>query len=302
MQEERLRNVLNSLSHLADHGEIPVHAFGTLLRAAKTDAITEHLHQKWLSDPNFARLAAQIVYHFHTLDNHDVSSLTSGCLAHALRDYKCRSDIRSSSRQMFRNYTRTLAEFYNVYKHIDLCLAQTLVAPLFNCLDNLLDDQPDDEDVKSGAQIITSYGHLLTEQSISETTQLVMKSRQLLCSNTIPLSEETKNILMAVSDLWGAGWKKSKLPEILQIFHDERCNFVDYFSQYNKQRSSIGGSHRSRSSSGYGSPVRTSITQVVPSKKIQNEPLLEDPESTLIPENLEPRNFETKNQELESFV
>uniref|UniRef100_A0A914QA97 Uncharacterized protein n=1 Tax=Panagrolaimus davidi TaxID=227884 RepID=A0A914QA97_9BILA len=116
MHEENLRNVLNSLSHLADHGEIPVHAFGTLLRAAKTETITEHLHQKWLSDSNFPRLAAQIVYHFHTLDNHDVSSLTSGCLAHALRDYKCRDEIRQKSRKMYRNYVHTLVEFYIVYR------------------------------------------------------------------------------------------------------------------------------------------------------------------------------------------
>jgi len=297
MQEERLRNVLNSLSHLADHGEIPVHAFGTLLRAAKTDVITEHLHQKWLSDQNFSRIAAQIVYHFHTLDNHDVSSLTSGCLAHALRDYKCRNEIRSTSRQMFRNYTRTLAEFYNVYKHIDLCLAQTLVAPLFNCLDNLIDDQPDDEDIKCAAQIIIAYGNLLNEQSVAETTQLVMKCRQLLCSTIVPRSEETNNFLIAVSDFWGAGWKKSKLPEILQIFHDERCTFVDYFSQYNRQKSS-GSSHRSRSSSGYGSPARSGCLTVIPSsrKATSNGPLLEDCESQAS------ATFEVKNPDPESFV
>jgi hypothetical protein len=265
MHEENLRNVLNSLSHLADHGEIPVHAFGTLLRAAKTETITEHLHQKWLSDSNFPRLAAQIVYHFHTLDNHDVSSLTSGCLAHALRDYKCRDEIRKKSKKMYRNYVHTLVEFYIVYRHIDLCLAQTLVAPLFTCLDSLFDESTaDEEDIKCGAQLLIGIGKLLTEQSVGETTALVMKCRQHLISNSIQKSEETNVLLVAVGDLWGAGWQKSRLPEILQIYHADKFSFVDHFARYD---SPAIGIHRSRSSSGYGSPARIHPLQTATGSK-----------------------------------
>lgn len=183
---------------------------------------------------------------------------------------------------------------FEISRHIDLCLAQTLVAPLFNCLDNLIDEQPDDEDIKCAAQIIIAYGNLLNEQSISETTQLVMKSRQLLCSTAIPRSEETNTLLIAVSDLWGAGWKKARLPEVLHNFHDERNTFINYFSQYSRQKSS-GSSHRSRSSSGYGSPARSGCLTVIPSKKLTHDPLFELAESQTSelsePQNRDPETF-----------
>uniref|UniRef100_A0A7E4VK82 MIF4G domain-containing protein n=1 Tax=Panagrellus redivivus TaxID=6233 RepID=A0A7E4VK82_PANRE len=286
--DNRLRNVLNTLSHLADHGEIPVHAFGTLLRSANTEAIIEHLHQKWLSDANFSRLGAQIVFHFHTLDNHDVSSLTSGCLAHALRDYKCRDDIRGKSRVMFRNYVRTLNEFYTVYRHIDAYLAQTLVTPLFTCIETLLDDDPDDEDVKCACQILIASGHLLSEQNFGETTSIVMKCRTLLVSNGLQKSEETSNLLLAVADLWGAGWSRTRLPEILYTFHEDRGCFIDFFSKElpPSQLHSVAGSHRSRSSSGYESPARIQPLVVATGLKRHVEEPIPEGSRTSTPEGL----------------
>lgn len=60
-QEDRLCNLLSSIGHLSEHGEVPVYAFGTLISTAPPQAIAEHLHQRWLADPNFARIAPKIV-------------------------------------------------------------------------------------------------------------------------------------------------------------------------------------------------------------------------------------------------
>lgn len=137
----------------------------------------------------------------------------------------------------------------------------------------MIDDNPDDNDIKCAAYIIISYGNLLNEQSITDTTSLVMKSRNLLCSTTIEKSEDTNNLLLAINDLWNVNWNKNKLPEILQLYHDERCSFIDYFSHYNRHISTSNViSHRSRSSSGYESPVRTQ-SFVVPKKSNCIDPI-----------------------------
>jgi hypothetical protein len=60
-QEDRLTNLLSSIGHLSEHGDIPVYAFGTLVSTAPPQAIAEHLHQRWLADPNFAKIAPKIV-------------------------------------------------------------------------------------------------------------------------------------------------------------------------------------------------------------------------------------------------
>lgn len=153
------------------------------------------------------------------------------------------------------------------FRNIDLCLSQTLIAPLFTCLESLLIDNSDDDDVKCASQIIVLYGHYLNDQSNHETTLLVMKCRQILCSSNIITTDETKNLLIAISDLWGTNWQKSKLPEILLNYHEEKLNFIDYFSEFNSKRLNSNNFNRSRSSSGYDSPARNHPLQTVTGKK-----------------------------------
>jgi hypothetical protein len=68
-QEDRLCNLLSSIGHLSEHGDIPVYAFGTLVSTAPPQAIAEHLHQRWLADPNFAKIAPKIVLQMRSVRN-----------------------------------------------------------------------------------------------------------------------------------------------------------------------------------------------------------------------------------------
>lgn len=88
-------------------------------------------------------------------------TVCSQVLSFALRDFNARHDIRTQSKGMFRNFTRTLVELYPVYRwiimvknhieyfsrKIDKCLSACLIEPLFRCLQMLVDEDPDDRDL-----------------------------------------------------------------------------------------------------------------------------------------------------------
>ncbi|KAI1705789.1 MIF4G domain-containing protein [Ditylenchus destructor] len=219
MNEDQLRSLLTSISHLAEHGEIPVHAFGTLISSARGELIAEHLHQRWLSDPNFAKIAADIVLQLHGIENRNMT-VCSQVLSLALRDFKSRKKIRKSSRHMFRNYMRTLIALYPVYRQIDKYLSACLIEPLFRSLQTLVDEKPDDNDLRCVANIIISSGQTLNQLNPTELDSTVMKCRRWLVSNIIQLEEETKFLLMEAVDLWTYSWDTQLFPDCLRRFYE----------------------------------------------------------------------------------
>jgi hypothetical protein len=79
-EEEHLRKILLTIGYLSEHGEVPgmtnkstikfysssnhslVHVFGPLFDEIRGELVAEQLHQKWLTDPNFAKIAPKIVH------------------------------------------------------------------------------------------------------------------------------------------------------------------------------------------------------------------------------------------------
>ncbi|KAH7719364.1 Protein F01F1.3 [Aphelenchoides avenae] len=219
MHEDQLRNVLSSLAHLATiDGDIPVPAFGTLISTANGELIAEHLHQRWLADESFAPIAARILLHLHGPENRDMA-LCSRILSLVLHDFRKRLEIRRSSRRMFQNATRAIAELYPAFRKIDKSVSNFFVDPLFSSLNILIDDDPQDTDIRCAARIAVDWGHILSELRPSETDELITKMRRTLCSSTVSLDEATKLSLMRAIDLWTFAWDWSLLPKCVKEFH-----------------------------------------------------------------------------------
>lgn len=214
-QEDRLYNLLSSIGHLSAHGDVPVYAFGTLISTAPPQAIAEHLHQRWLADSNFSHIVPKIV-----LQMSSNVTVCSQVLSFALRDFNTRHDIRAQSKGMFRNFVRTLIELYPVYRQIDKCLSACLIEPIFHCLRQIVDEEPDDRDLHCLANIFINSGQQLSQLNASECDRLVLACRHWLCSNRVPLEEETRQLLMNVIDLWTYSWDRNLFPDCLRTYYE----------------------------------------------------------------------------------
>ncbi|KAI6186805.1 hypothetical protein M3Y98_00172900 [Aphelenchoides besseyi] len=226
MLEDELRNILSSLSHLASQGDIPVQAFATLIRSARTEILAEHLHQRWLADHNFGFVAGQILSHSHNDERRDMK-LCSQVLSLILDDYKHRYGLRQDDRRMFRNYCRTLIELLPVFLQIDRYMAQGLVRPLFDSLHMLVDEAHEDEDY----QILVRSGSLLGDLNSNETEKLVMKMRSSICFHERKLRSYTRFIMLNAVDLYTYHWKVELMPSCLFEFYAdqyERFHINDY--------------------------------------------------------------------------
>ncbi|KAK0416807.1 hypothetical protein QR680_012696 [Steinernema hermaphroditum] len=222
MQDEQLRSLFNSVLLLSQEGEVPVQALAVLVQTARPEALVEQLHQKWLADQSFTPIAAQMLLQLQNMDRRD-ATLASGCLVMILNDYRNRLEMRNQSRLMFRNSIRALHEFYPVYRRIDTCLAQSLVKPIFHCMDILLDDDPDEADVQMAAQLLLEFGRTMHSINMIDADELVMKTRRILIgaknATQVSLSTATKALLLRVMDMWQYGWDENMFPDCVHDFY-----------------------------------------------------------------------------------
>jgi hypothetical protein len=124
-------------------------------------------------------------------------------------------------------------------RKIDKCLSACLIEPLFRCLQMLVEEDPDDRDLHVShlninnkldnkfnnlslfsiftliciintllslpfqciAHIVVNSGRQLSQLNPTECDRLVLACRRWLCSNRVPLEEETRRLLMNVGEI-----------------------------------------------------------------------------------------------------
>uniref|UniRef100_A0A1I7XU23 C6 transcription factor n=1 Tax=Heterorhabditis bacteriophora TaxID=37862 RepID=A0A1I7XU23_HETBA len=227
MNDEQLRNLFSSLAVLAQQGPIPVQAFSMLVHNHSPEALAEQLHQRWLSDGRFAQIAATIIIHIHRFIRLDMMespltdssgmALSSCTLGLLLNDYRNKEEVRNHSRLMFRNSVKAMFEMYRVYVEIDACVSKCLVKPMLNCLEVLIDENPDAEDVETMAILMTKNGSMLNELNSYFVDRLVVKIRAQLCSDEPFINADIRRIFLHVIDLWSFGWNELMIPESLTL-------------------------------------------------------------------------------------
>ncbi|CAJ0930996.1 unnamed protein product, partial [Mesorhabditis belari] len=219
MDDDQLRTLFSSLTVLAQQGPIPVQAYSMVVRNTSPETLAEQLHQRWLADSKFAPIAADIILHIFNLDRGDFG-LASCCLALLLNDYRNRLEVRNKSKLMFRNSVRALFGLYPVYMKMDECVAKSFIKPMFNCLDTLVDNNPDREDAKTMGLLLSENGRTLHQLNQYLVDRLIVKVRDQMCSDEPFMNSEIRRIFLHVMDLWAFGWNELAIPDCLLIEYD----------------------------------------------------------------------------------
>uniref|UniRef100_A0A9J2NZ25 Uncharacterized protein n=1 Tax=Ascaris lumbricoides TaxID=6252 RepID=A0A9J2NZ25_ASCLU len=222
MDDEQLRRLISCLSLLSNHGSFPLHTFSVLASAAPSDKLAEQLHQKWLSEESFASIAAIALLHVHNIGEIGDVALWSSCLAHLLSDHRSRHSLRKENRMMFRNSVKALLKMYPIFRQIDAVVSECLVSPMFVSLAMLMDEEADDKDIQTMAELMLEDGGLLAKLRARECDKLVMRARHCLCEKV--LSVESRRQLLHVIDLWTYDWDPEMFPDCILKFYEKAEN------------------------------------------------------------------------------
>ncbi|EPB77186.1 hypothetical protein ANCCEY_03712 [Ancylostoma ceylanicum] len=183
MDDDQLRELFTSLAVLAQQGPIPVQAYSVLVHNHSPEALAEQLHQKWLADGRFAPIAANIVLHVRKTNSSGIA----------------------------------LSSMYVVFLQIDSCVAKCLVKPMFQCLDVLVDNNPDSEDLVTMGVLMTDHGSTLNNINSYLVDRLIVKMRTKICSDDDQMNGYIRRIFLHVLDLWAFGWNELTIPESITM-------------------------------------------------------------------------------------
>ncbi|VBB29720.1 unnamed protein product [Acanthocheilonema viteae] len=73
------------------------------------------------------------------------------------------------------------AYFYPVYREIDATVSECLVDPMFTSLEELINDDPDERDIETAAELITSHGNTLLKIRPGKCDNFIVALRTHLC-------------------------------------------------------------------------------------------------------------------------
>ncbi|CAJ0605305.1 unnamed protein product [Cylicocyclus nassatus] len=221
MDDEQLRELFSSLAVLAQQGPIPVQAYSVLVHNHSPEVLAEQLHQRWLADGRFANIAANIVLHVRKTNSSGLA-LSSCILALLLNDYRNRLEVRNRSKLMFRNSVKALFEIYVVFLEIDSCIAKCLEKPMFKCLDFLIDNHPESEDLVTMGVLLTEHGMTMNNLNPYLIDRLIVKMREKICSDDDQMNGYIRRIFLHVLDLWAFGWNELTIPESLTMQYNDK--------------------------------------------------------------------------------
>ncbi|KAL4003657.1 hypothetical protein ACH3XW_8510 [Acanthocheilonema viteae] len=216
MDEEQLRQLISSLCILSKEGSIPLNTISVLVSSAPCKKLAYHLHQRWLSEQNFTRIAAHIILqrqHMHETD----LGLFSCCLTHILLDFRFRHQIRKGNKLVF--------NFYPVYREIDATVSECLVDPMFTSLEELINDDPDERDIETAAELITSHGNTLLKIRPGKCDNFIVALRTHLCEGDF--KPATRRLILQAIDSWTYRWDNEIMPFCIKQFYESSINFIE---------------------------------------------------------------------------
>ncbi|KAM3722655.1 Zinc metalloproteinase nas-25 [Dirofilaria immitis] len=223
MDEEQLRQLISSICILSKDESIPLNTISVLISSAPCQNLAHHLHQRWLSEQNFTKIAAHIILqrqHMHETD----LGLFSRCLAHILSDFRSRHQIRKENKLVFRNIVRATLHFYPVYKEIDATVSECLIEPMFISIEELINNDADEKDIETAAELIIDHGETLLKIKPGKCDSLIVALRIHLCESDFK-SVTRRRILQAI-DLWTYRWDNEIMPFCIKQFHEPSMQFI----------------------------------------------------------------------------
>uniref|UniRef100_A0A1I7VUC7 THUMP domain-containing protein n=1 Tax=Loa loa TaxID=7209 RepID=A0A1I7VUC7_LOALO len=223
MEEEQLRQLIASLCILSKEGSIPLNTISVLVNSAPCEKLAYHLHQRWLSEQNFAKIAAHIILQRQHMYETDLG-LFSCCLAHILSDFRSRHQIRKGNKLVFRNIVRAILNFYPVYREIDATVSECLVEPMFTSLEELINDDADERDIETAAELIIDHGDTVLRIRPGKCDSFIVALRIHLCESD--LKPVTRRLILQAIDLWTYRWDSEIMPFCIKQFYEPSMQFT----------------------------------------------------------------------------
>ncbi|EJW80000.1 hypothetical protein WUBG_09090 [Wuchereria bancrofti] len=239
MDEEQLRQLIASLCILSKEESIPLNTISVLISSAPCEKLAYHLHQRWLSEENFTKIAAHIILqqqHMHEKD----FNLFSCCLAHILSDFRSRHQIRKGNKLVFRNIVRAMLDFYPVYKEIDAAVSECLIEPMFTSLEDLINDDSDEKDIKTAAELIIDHGKTLFKIKSGKCDSFIVALRKHLCEGDF--KPVTRRLILQAIDFWTYRWDSEIMPFCIKQFYEPSSSieFIKNLKQTSRMLSESG--------------------------------------------------------------
>ncbi|KHJ79125.1 hypothetical protein OESDEN_21237 [Oesophagostomum dentatum] len=128
-------------------------------------------------------------------------------------------------------------EIYVVFLQIDSCVAKCLVKPMFQCLDVLVDNHPDSEDLLTMGVLMSEHGGTLNNLNSYLVDRLIVKMREKICSDEEEMNGYIRRIYLHVLDLWAFGWSEISIPDSLTMPYPEH---LDLDSPPQERKKNVG--------------------------------------------------------------
>uniref|UniRef100_A0A0R3S052 Uncharacterized protein n=1 Tax=Elaeophora elaphi TaxID=1147741 RepID=A0A0R3S052_9BILA len=236
MDEEQLRQFIASLCTLSKEGSIPckMNTISVLVSSAPCKKLAHHLHQRWLSEQTFTKVAANIILERHRMHETDLG-LFSCCLAHILSDFRSRHQIRKGNKLVFRNVVRAILDFYPVYRKIDAAVSDCLVDPMLTSLEELINDDADEKDIETAAELIIDHGETLLSIKPGKCDSFIVALRVHLCESDF--RPVTRRLILHAIDLWTYRWDTEIIPFCIKQFYEPPLQFMKNSTEASKMPS-----------------------------------------------------------------
>uniref|UniRef100_A0A914ULB1 Uncharacterized protein n=1 Tax=Plectus sambesii TaxID=2011161 RepID=A0A914ULB1_9BILA len=220
-------SLLTSLSALIDEDDGSVHiAYSVVLEAASSEAslrlLAEALHQRWLSDPGFAPVAARLTFRLGdmTASNGGEIRFSSIVFVIIMNDFRDRLTLRRSSPHMFRMSAHFIFEYYALFHKLNNPIHQSLVGPLFIYLNELIDDGEDLLNIEQMCRLLHRYGPMLQSLNPAGTQQLCLKVRRVLISHS-QLTPSIRSLLLEIVEMSINRWNPELMATAVFDFYRE---------------------------------------------------------------------------------
>ncbi|VDK66485.1 unnamed protein product [Onchocerca ochengi] len=150
--------------------------------------------------------------------------LFSCCLAYILSDFRSRHQIRKENKLVFRNTVRAIIDFYPVYKEIDATISESLVEPMFTSMKELINDDADERDIETAAELIIDHGKMLLKIKPGKCDSFIVGLRIHLCEGNF--TPATRRLILQAIDLWTYGWDNEIMPFCIKQFYEPSLQFI----------------------------------------------------------------------------
>ncbi|VDO39255.1 unnamed protein product [Onchocerca flexuosa] len=144
--------------------------------------------------------------------------LSSYCLTFILSDFQSRDQIRKENKFVFRNIVRSIVDFYPVYKQIDATISECLIEPMFTSLKELINDDADESDVETAAELIIDHGKMLLKMKPGKCDGFIVALRTHLCEGNF--KPATRRLILKAIDLWTYRWDNEIIPFCIKQFYE----------------------------------------------------------------------------------